>query len=338
MTCPRCNAKITASDRYCVNCGADIALISQNIRPADVLEEEEPYSGTAGSGWSTASGLDAVQGPGGRGGRIAVLVVVHLCLFLGSAYAAHWYMGSRAPQKAPVNPGLALGKPRLVTPGVPDEPAPAVTDEPEADRPRRKARRPRRTQKKKSGPVAAKPAATAPGKVAPDPTAPKEPAPVAKAEPTGEPAKTEPAKTEPAKTEPASAAQPHPGASGGGEDRRAEPAKTEPGKVAKATPPAKMGSAEKFAVSLNVGSVQMVVRHRLPQLRLCYGRNIKGLAVSGVVEIKFTVNEQGRVSSASVHRGHLAVGKCIVGKLKTWRFPRPVGGEMTFIYPFKITS
>ena len=99
-----------------------------------------------------------------------------------------------------------------------------------------------------------------------------------------------------------------------------------------------MGSAEKFRVSLNVGSVQMVVRHHLPQLRLCYGRNIKGDAVRGTVEIRFTVNKEGKVSSASVHRGHQAVGRCIVGKLKTWRFPRPVGGEMTFIYPFGISG
>ncbi len=334
MTCPRCQSKITASDRYCVNCGADIALISQNIRPADVMDDEDPGPVNTGSGWSTASGLSAVQGPGGRGGKIAMLVALHLCLFIGAAYAAHWYLDSRASAGAPENPGLSLGKPRLVTPGQPDEPAqpePSIADEPGVDKPRRRPRRPRRrTSKKKTSPVAAAPAKTRPGHPAPDPAAKKEATPVAKAEPAAEPGKTEPGRTEPA-----------------GEPGKTEPAKTEPGTSAraadagapaKASPPAKMGNAEKFAVSLNVGSVQMVVRHRLPQLRLCYGRNIKGLAVRGVVEIKFTVNKQGRVSSAAVHRGHQAVGKCIVGKLKTWRFPRPVGGEMTFIYPFKITS
>lgn len=254
--------------------------------------------------------------------KVVLLVAIHLCLFLGSAAAANWILQSRS---GPVPQGLSLGKPRLVTPPPPGEEPDVVEPaavKPGAKKSRRLARRSTRKRKPRPGPSGTRPATLPPSAPVTEPSKTETPTapPVAPASPAKqEPGTTAPMTKAPAKTQPA------------------PPTAADAGRPPAAPDPT-MGSAEKFRVSLNVGSVQMVVRHHLPQLRLCYGRNVKGDAVRGVVEIRFTVNEQGKVGSASVHRGHQAVGRCIVGKLKTWRFPRPVGGEMTFIYPFVISG
>ena len=327
MTCPRCQTKIAPSDRYCINCGADIALISQNIRPADMIEDEDLNPAPSDPGWSsTGSGLTAIGGSGRRSTRYILLGTVYLGLFFAAAVAAHWYLDSRTPDAAA---SLSLGKPRLVTPGAATDQEQEPKDDPGAkpgatgaDRPARRSPRKRsRPRRQGTTPKTTAPTAAAePKKAAPPATEP--------ATALGTPVKKGPDEPTPAAAAPAAKTKAAAPAAAAG------PAKT----AAPAAPAPSMGSAEKFRVSLNVGSVQMVVRHYLPQLRLCYGRAVKGHAVRGTVEIKFTVNEQGKVSSASVHRGHKGVGGCIVGKLKTWRFPRPVGGEMTFIYPFGISG
>ena len=324
MTCPRCQAKIAPSDRYCINCGADIALISQNIRPADVVSESDLQPETSNAEWSsTASSLAQIQGSGRQPMRVVLLVAVYLGLFLVSAAAAHWILESRSRPKME---GLSLGKPRLVTrvspTGKPDAGEPAAVI-PGAGRSTRPARRSSCRKNPRPGKPWTRQATAASSAPVTEPAKTASPPAV----PPGAP--SSPAKKDPGITAPVTSAP------------TTTPTAVDAGRPPASSPPApgpKMGSIEKFRVSLNVGSVQMVVRHHLPQLRLCYGRNIKGDAVRGVVEIRFTVNEQGKVGSASVYRGHQAVGRCIVGKLRTWRFPRPVGGEMTFIYPFAISG
>jgi TonB family protein len=101
-------------------------------------------------------------------------------------------------------------------------------------------------------------------------------------------------------------------------------------------------SAEQTAGELNADSVRMVVRHYLPQVRACYDRALKQQeGISGVVEIKFEVSEEGRVKSSKVNSnstGHDGLGRCIATVLRGWKFPRPVGGSAVFIYPFVFSS
>jgi TonB family protein len=100
--------------------------------------------------------------------------------------------------------------------------------------------------------------------------------------------------------------------------------------------------AEQVRAGLDADSVRMVVQHHLPQVRTCYDRVLKQQdALSGVVEIQFEVGSDGRVRSASVYRnttGHDGLGRCIATTLRGWRFPRPVGGDVVFIYPFLFSS
>ena len=74
----------------------------------------------------------------------------------------------------------------------------------------------------------------------------------------------------------------------------------------------------------------------------CYERELKrdpGLA--GRIEIEFTIGEGGRVEEATVvgnTMGSDAVGSCIVGRIRRWRFPKPNGGSVTVSYPFIFTA
>jgi TonB family protein len=99
---------------------------------------------------------------------------------------------------------------------------------------------------------------------------------------------------------------------------------------------------ERLRASLDAESIQMVVRHHLPQIQLCYDRALKQRrALSGLVEVRFTLSPLGRVLKAEVERnttGHEGLGECIAFTMRSWRFPRPVAGEAEFIYPFQFSA
>jgi TonB family protein len=59
--------------------------------------------------------------------------------------------------------------------------------------------------------------------------------------------------------------------------------------------------------------------------------------VGGTVDVSFSIGADGAVKSAAVARnttGHDGLGRCLIYSIKRWRFPRPVSGEVTFVYPF----
>jgi TonB family protein len=99
---------------------------------------------------------------------------------------------------------------------------------------------------------------------------------------------------------------------------------------------------EQQRATLDAESVRMVVRHHLPQVRACYDRALKQQeGIAGVVEVEFEVTAEGTVASSNVHRnttGHEGLGLCIAGLLRAWRFPRPVGGQVVFVYPFVFSA
>jgi len=101
-------------------------------------------------------------------------------------------------------------------------------------------------------------------------------------------------------------------------------------------------TAEQVRATLDADSVRMVVSHHMPQIRACYDRALKQQeTIRGVVEIQFEISARGRVRESKVHRNttaHVGLGACIANAIKGWRFPRPVAGEVTFIYPFVFSS
>ena len=92
---------------------------------------------------------------------------------------------------------------------------------------------------------------------------------------------------------------------------------------------------------LDSNSVSQVVSRRSKAIKNCYEKRLKvNNKLKGKVKIRFTIEQSGRVSKASVAQdttGDSVVGSCIVSQIKRWRFPKPDGGSVTVSFPFVFT-
>lgn len=90
---------------------------------------------------------------------------------------------------------------------------------------------------------------------------------------------------------------------------------------------------------LDKDQIAAVIQRHLGEVIYCYE---KGLQVqpglSGRVGVAFNINGGGRVSTSRVDQSSLgskSVESCILGKLNSWKFPKPVGGVNVKVnYPF----
>lgn len=88
---------------------------------------------------------------------------------------------------------------------------------------------------------------------------------------------------------------------------------------------------------LDQSNLRSVIRRRQSDIQRCYER---GLAsdpeLRGRVEIQFTVGRGGAVTEASLRTNEVgdAVGSCIVGRVRRWRFEEPQGGPAVVRFPF----
>ena len=93
---------------------------------------------------------------------------------------------------------------------------------------------------------------------------------------------------------------------------------------------------------IDKSQVQKVFSRRKGAIKYCYEKALKkNSSVKGKVTIRFTIGPAGRITSASVAAnttGDSAIGQCIVGKVKSWRFPPPEGGSATFSFPFVLST
>ena len=114
---------------------------------------------------------------------------------------------------------------------------------------------------------------------------------------------------------------------GSGDDEA--PIKFRPGRVVGT--PTGTGRVDKAAI-------EAVFRRRKSAITYCYERYMKTHgATNGLVKLRFTLGTAGRITDiATVDNsfGDPAIGQCITDKVKTWRFPTPAGGTVTFVYPF----
>lgn len=89
---------------------------------------------------------------------------------------------------------------------------------------------------------------------------------------------------------------------------------------------------------LDSEAVAKEVRKRMRMVQDCYEKELKrDPALSGKIEIEFTIGEDGRVVDARVASNKMdsdAVGECIVSRLRHWKFPQPDGGSVTVNFPF----
>lgn len=89
--------------------------------------------------------------------------------------------------------------------------------------------------------------------------------------------------------------------------------------------------------------VARVIHSHMQEIRYCYeSAIIKDATLAGKLLVDFKINGNGVVPNAAISEATLhdaQVTNCLVGKLKTWKFPNPRGGVMVAVsYPFIFKS
>lgn len=90
---------------------------------------------------------------------------------------------------------------------------------------------------------------------------------------------------------------------------------------------------------LDRDQIAAVINKHIGQIIYCYERGLqKSPNLRGRVGVNFTINGSGRVAQASIGSSSLrsaSVEGCILNRLRSWPFPRPVGGvNVKVSYPF----
>lgn len=93
------------------------------------------------------------------------------------------------------------------------------------------------------------------------------------------------------------------------------------------------------AGGLDRSVIERVIRRNLGDINYCYERRLNARPnLSGIFEAKFSIGANGKVMSVTSARNSLAdntLDSCIRGSIKTWQFPKPVGGTIVNVnYPF----
>lgn len=97
------------------------------------------------------------------------------------------------------------------------------------------------------------------------------------------------------------------------------------------------------AGGLDRSVIERVIRRNLGDINYCYERRLNARPnLSGVFEAQFAIGANGRVQSVRAARSSLSDGildQCIQNSIKTWQFPKPVGGTVVNVnYPFILKS
>ena len=92
---------------------------------------------------------------------------------------------------------------------------------------------------------------------------------------------------------------------------------------------------------LDQESISAVIQRNMGQIRFCYEQGLQSdPKLMGRVAVDFTIGGTGRVKVASLSSSTLhsqLVEKCILMRLKTWKFPSPEGGvDVKVSYPFML--
>ena len=91
--------------------------------------------------------------------------------------------------------------------------------------------------------------------------------------------------------------------------------------------------------SLDKELIRRVIKRHIAQIRYCYERELQSSpGLFGKVATRFVISAAGRVQQAKVEQTTLKnakVERCVLSKIRTWRFPKPKGGGIVIVkYPF----
>lgn len=85
-----------------------------------------------------------------------------------------------------------------------------------------------------------------------------------------------------------------------------------------------------------------VINRNKGQIIYCYEKGLQAApTIGGRVAVDFTIGPSGRITTAKVSQSSLRskyVENCMIAKMKTWKFPKPVGKvNVDVLYPFELT-
>lgn len=91
--------------------------------------------------------------------------------------------------------------------------------------------------------------------------------------------------------------------------------------------------------SMSKEGILRVIRQHIAQIRYCYEKElVRTPGLFGKVDSRFTISASGWVERAEVSHSTIGSGeveRCIISKIRTWRFPKPKGGGIVIVkYPF----
>ncbi len=94
---------------------------------------------------------------------------------------------------------------------------------------------------------------------------------------------------------------------------------------------------------LSRAEIERVVRRNKGDVQYCYERRLNARPnLSGIFEAEFTISASGRVQRAGSSRNAMGddrLDSCISNSIKTWQFPKPVGGTIVKVnYSFILKS
>lgn len=93
---------------------------------------------------------------------------------------------------------------------------------------------------------------------------------------------------------------------------------------------------------IDKSAVSSVFNRRRRAVRSCYEAALRrNESAAGKVTVRFTIGTAGRITSIKIATnttGDSKVGQCITDKVKSWKFPQPDGGPVTFSFPFVLSK
>jgi len=103
------------------------------------------------------------------------------------------------------------------------------------------------------------------------------------------------------------------------------------------------GDGESFTGTIDREGIRRVVKANARQIQACYEKALnQDPGLHGKVVLEWEIADRGRVLSARVKSSTLdnnVVEQCMIGHLKTWRFPEPPADQVAVVaFPFVFMS
>ncbi len=338
MFCPSCGGSNPDASRFCNQCGGALTPVG---------------GASTGQGDAPPRRLPTDQGTGDRielplhgpSRRTVMTMLIGVGLGgLGLGALVAWKTLGRSSDAPPLTPVGLFGEPTSVASAEPVSDggvAPSETTPTTAPRPARPTTaRPTTPSTTPAPPTTARPSPTNVASNDPAPTTPTTPA----TDPTPTtPDPTPGSNTPPGNTDPTPAAP----STTADASTAAAPSTPDPGGVRERVPGTSTGGVrlgdetDATGHMEDPGAFRFVYNHYRSQIASCHSNASRNETLSGVIVLRVRIGEDGHVRSSRVISDSVrnaSLTQCVQTSVRTWRYPRPQGGDVEVDYPMRFGS